>query len=112
MVITYLKISGSLSFSGKDEHEIAKIVVYSKVNFDKKPIWKKISKETKDFITKLLEKDLKKRIRMKEALKHPWFKKFYFQYEINNSNATVNKSFKKANSIQNDFGIYTSALKK
>ena len=111
-VMTYLMLSGSLPFSGKDEHEIAKNVVYSKVNFEKKPIWKEISNEAKDFITKLLEKDLKKRIEMKEALEHPWFKKFNLQNEINDNNVAVNKSFKKANSIQNDFGIYTSALKK
>ena len=49
---------------------------------------------------------------MKEALEHPWFKKFGLQNEINDSSVKVNKNFKKANSIQNDFGIYTSALKK
>ena len=111
-VMTYLMLSGSLPFSGKDEHEIAKNVVYSKVDFERKPIWKEISKEAKDFICKLLEKDLRKRIEMKAALEHPWFKKFNLQNEIDNNNVTVNKSFKKANSIQNDFGIYTSALKK
>ena len=40
-VMTYLMLSGSLPFSGKDEHEIAKNVVYSKVNFEKKPIYTK-----------------------------------------------------------------------
>ena len=108
-VMTYLMLSGSLPFSGKDEHEIAKNVVYSKVDFEKKPIWKEISREAKDFISKLLEKDLKKRIEMKEALEHPWFKKFNLQNEINEN---VNKDFKKSSSIKNDFGIYTSALKK
>ena len=111
-VMTYLMLSGSLPFSGKDEHEIAKNVVYSKVDFEKKPIWKEITKEAKDFITKLLEKDLKKRIEMKAALEHPWFRKFNLQNEIDDNNVKVNKAFKKANSIQNDFGIYTSALKK
>ena len=111
-VMTYLMLSGSLPFTGKDEHEIAKSVVYSKVDFERKPIWKEISKEAKDFILKLLEKDLKKRIEMKEALEHSWFKKFGLQNEINDSSVKVNKNFKKANSIQNDFGIYTSALKK
>ena len=75
-VMTYLMLSGSLPFSGKDEHEIAKNVVYSKVNFEKKPIWNEISREAKDFITKLLDKDLKTRIEMKTALEHPWFKLF------------------------------------
>ena len=108
-VMTYLMLSGSLPFSGKDEHEIAKNVVYSKVDFDRKPIWKEISKEAKDFISKLLEKDLKKRIEMKAALEHPWFKKFKLQNEVDGN---VNKDFKKSSSIKNDFGIYTSALKK
>ena len=108
-VMTYLMLSGSLPFSGKNEHEIAKNVVYSKIDFERKPIWKEISKEAKDFISKLLEKDLKKRIEMKAALEHPWFKKFNLQNEVDDN---VNKDFKKSNSIRNDFGIYTSALKK
>jgi Ca2+-binding EF-hand superfamily protein len=81
-VMTYLMLSGSLPFSGKDEHEIAKNVVYSKVNFEKKPIWKEISNEAKDFITKLLDKDLKTRIEMKTALEHPWFKLFNLKNTI------------------------------
>ena len=111
-VMTYLMLSGSLPFSGNNEHEIAKNVVYSKVDFTKKPIWKEITDEAKDFISKLLEKDLKKRIEIKTALEHPWFKKFKLQNEIDDNNVQVNKSIKKAHSIQNDFGIYTSALKK
>ena len=112
-VMTYLLLSGSLPFTGKNEHEIAKSVVYSKVDFEKKPIWKEITDEAKDFICKLLEKNLKKRIEMKAALEHPWFKKFKLQNEISNDNKIkLNKKFKKANSIENDFGIYTSALKK
>ena len=75
-VMTYLMLSGGLPFTGKDEHEIAKNVVYSRVNFEKKPIWKEISNEAKDFITKLLDKNLKTRIEMKAALEHPWFKKY------------------------------------
>ena len=109
-VMTYLLLSGSLPFFGKDENEIAKNVVHSKINFEKKPIWKEITDEAKDFICHLLEKDLKKRIGMKEALEHPWFKKFKLQNEVN-SNVNINNKFKKANSIENDFGIYTSALK-
>ena len=49
-VMTYLMLSGSLPFSGKDEHEISKNVVYSKVDFERKPIWKEIYKEAKFYI--------------------------------------------------------------
>ena len=111
-VMAYLMLSGSLPFVGKDEHEIAKNVIYSKVDFEKKPIWKQISKEAKDFISKLLEKDLKKRIEMKEALEHPWFKKFYLQKDTDDNKPVVNKKFiQKTNSIPNDFRFYTSAVK-
>ena len=81
-VMTYLMLSGSLPFTGKDEHEIAKNVVFSKVNFEKKPIWLNISNEAKDFITKLLDKNLKTRIEMKTALEHPWFKKYNLKNTI------------------------------
>ena len=109
-VMTYLLLSGSLPFTGKNEHEIAKNVVYSRVDFTKKPIWNKISKEAKDFICKLLEKDLRKRIDMKKAIEHPWFKKFGLQNEVVN-NIETNKNIKKNNTINNDFGIYTAAVK-
>ena len=81
-VMTYLMLSGGLPFTGKDEHEIARNVVYSRVNFEKKPIWKEISNEAKDFISKLLDKDLKKRMEMKAALEHPWFKKYNLKNTI------------------------------
>lgn len=47
---------------------------------------------------------------MKTALEHPWFKKFGLKTDDNNPD--VNKNFKKNNSIKNDFGIYTAAVKK
>ena len=81
-VMTYLMLSGGLPFTGKDEREIARNVVYSRVNFEKKPIWKEISNEAKDFISKLLDKDLKKRMEMKAALEHPWFKKYNLKNTI------------------------------
>ena len=111
-VMTYLMLSGSLPFSGKSEKEIAKAVVYNKVDFNKKPIWKEISKEAKDFILKLLEKDLKKRIDMKTALEHSWFKKFGLKSEVDNNDMSKIEKIKKENSIKNDFGLYTGAMKK
>ena len=36
--------------------------------------WKKVTKESKDFIKKLVEKDLKKRYTAAEAIKHNWLK--------------------------------------
>ena len=81
-VMTYLMLSGELPFNGKDQHDLAKNVVYSKLNFENNPIWKEISSEAKDFIIKLLDKNLKTRIEMKVALEHPWFKKYNLKNTI------------------------------
>ena len=110
-VMTYLMLSGSLPFMGKNEKEIAKNVVYSKVDFTKKPIWNEISKEAKDFVNKLLEKNLNKRIDMKTALEHPWFKKFGLNNEGGERNIN-DQNIKKNNTIKNEFGFYTAAVKK
>ena len=110
-VMTYLMLCGSFPFYGKNETEIAKNVVYSRVDFTKKPIWNDISKEAKDFICKLLEKDLKKRIDMKTALEHPWFSKFGFHQDVDN-NTNNDKNLMKNSTIKNDFGLYTAEVKK
>ena len=111
-VMTYLMLSGSLPFFGKSEQEIAKNVVYSKIDFKKKPIWNEISKEAKDFINKLLDKDLNKRIDMKTALEHPWFKKFGLNNEGEESDINNEENIKKNNTIKSEFGFYTAAVKK
>ena len=110
-VMTYLMLSGSFPFYGSNEGEIAKNVVYSKVDFENKPIWNIISKEAKDFINKLLEKDLNKRIDIKTALEHPWFKKYGLKNEGGDDNIKNDKNINK-NGIKNDFGFYTAAVKK
>ena len=37
------------------------------------PIWKTVSKEAKELITQLLQKDKNKRMTVEEALNSPWF---------------------------------------
>ena len=75
-VITYLMLSGSLPFDDKHSEEvIAKKTVTEPPPY-KGNIWKKISKEAKNFVERLLEKDPEKRMNIKEALRHEWFHKF------------------------------------
>ena len=52
---------------------------------------------------------------MKNALEHPWFKKYGLKSEIDNNNINNlqnSKNLNKKNSIVNDFGLYTGAVKK
>jgi len=75
-VITYLMLSGSLPFDDRESEEaIAKKTVSEEPPY-KGSIWKKISNEAKDFIKRLLVKNPEKRMNIKEALEHEWFKKF------------------------------------
>ena len=76
-IVTYLLLCGKLPFSDEySEREIARQTIHEKLTFEQ-PKWEKLSKESKDFVSKLLIKDPKKRMKVKNALVHPWIKKYY-----------------------------------
>ena len=65
----------------------------------------KISKEAKDFVNKLLIKDPKKRMNVKDALIHPWIKKYYpliVQKRMNSISTNSTSSTKNTNIIDED----------
>ena len=99
-VIAYLMLSGSLPFDDREsEEEIARKTVSEDPPY-KGSIWKKISNEAKDFIKKLLVKNPEKRMNVKEALQHEWFRKFEGQViQVRRESRDVRKS---------DFEIYTN----
>lgn len=70
-VILYVMLSGRLPFTGFSKHDIAAKILAGKYDFDH-PVWKEISTEAQDFISKLLVVDPSKRLSAKEALEHPW----------------------------------------
>ena len=76
-ILTFLLLCGKLPFSDEhSEREVARQTIHEKLSFSQ-PIWEKKSKEAKDFVNKLLNKDPKKRMSVKEALVHSWIKKYY-----------------------------------
>ena len=72
-VLMYNLLSGKFPFDGKSEEEIFYNIETQKLNLDI-PELKNISKDCKDLISKLLERDVKKRIKAKKALEHGFFK--------------------------------------
>ena len=74
-VILYMTLAGKAPFDGKSNEEILEKI--SKYDYnDKEMRFIVHSNEVKDLVSKLLEKDVNKRLSAQEALNHPWFKKY------------------------------------
>jgi len=77
-VVVYQMVTGKLPFDGgeNDENQI----LYEHIKNDEYNKEKlnnvECSEDVKDFIDKALQKDIKKRMTVQEALNHPWIKKF------------------------------------
>ena len=77
-VVVYQMVTGKLPFDGgeNDENQI----LYGHIKNDEYNKEKlnnvECSDDVKDFIDKALQKDIKKRMTVQEALNHPWIKKF------------------------------------
>ncbi|XP_059609268.1 obscurin isoform X2 [Phlebotomus argentipes] len=71
-ILTYVLLSGSSPFRGDNDRETLTNVQQGKWEF-RESVWKYISEEGRDFISKLLIYMSEKRMDVKTALKHPWF---------------------------------------
>lgn len=67
-VITYVLLVGSRPFYGRTESEIFKAVLGEEPDFEAA----NISRDAKDFLSKLLTRDVKSRLTAAQALDHPW----------------------------------------
>jgi calcium-dependent protein kinase len=74
-VILFVLLCGYPPFDGDSNKDIFRAILKAKLDFDEDE-WAGISDEAKDLISKLLDKDPKKRIKINKALKHSWFKKW------------------------------------
>jgi len=75
-VILFLVLCGKLPFDGNDKDEIIKNTIEGSINVDD-PIWLRLSYESQDLITKLLNKNPVERYSAREALNHPFIKGYY-----------------------------------
>ena len=71
-VLMYLLLCGEPPFQGETEEEIFKNVKKGKYDFSHEE-FKNVSENCKNLIKKLLEPKISRRIRAKDALKHPFF---------------------------------------
>ena len=74
-VILYMTLTGVPPFDGETDDDIINRIKIGKYNKTSKRFLEH-SPEVKDLVNCLLERDIEKRLSAKEALEHPWFKKF------------------------------------
>jgi len=73
-VISYLLLCGFPPFYGESLPEVFEQIMKADYDFPD-PYWSEVSKDAKDFISKLLVVDPKKRLTAKSAMKHNWITK-------------------------------------
>ena len=73
-VILYILLCGYAPFYGEKDEDIYKQVLKGEYDFPKEE-WDSVSKEAKDLVKKMIEKNPSKRISALDALQHSWFKK-------------------------------------
>eukprot|EP01107_Rhizomastix_libera_P002377 TRINITY_DN140_c0_g1_i2.p1 TRINITY_DN140_c0_g1~~TRINITY_DN140_c0_g1_i2.p1 ORF type:complete len:453 (+),score=92.52 TRINITY_DN140_c0_g1_i2:180-1361(+) len=73
-VITYVLVSGYLPFFADTQPELFEKIMEGKFTFAQ-PLWKDVSNEVKEFITRCLTLDAASRPSASDLLKHPWVSK-------------------------------------
>ena len=74
-VILFMTLAGFAPFDGDNDEEIIRRIKLGKYNKNDQR-YVKHSQEVRDLVSKLLEKNIDKRLSAKEALNHPWFEKY------------------------------------
>uniref|UniRef100_A0A3P8THM9 Myosin, light chain kinase 5 n=1 Tax=Amphiprion percula TaxID=161767 RepID=A0A3P8THM9_AMPPE len=74
-VICYILLSGESPFQGNSDAETLALVTAAQWEFDEDS-FEEITEEAKNFISSLLNKDIRRRMSCKEALNHPWMAAF------------------------------------
>ena len=96
-VILYMLITKKAPFEANDKEKIMDKIVEEDYNKNSRKLLD-VSDEVRDLIDKLLEKDPDKRLSAKEALEHPWFKKYngrgaFSNFKFEDFNTIIDKLF-------------------
>lgn len=77
-VMLFYLLSGEIPFIGKPDQETSPSALnfyleFGELTFDA-PVWKNVSEDVKDLISKMLERNIEKRMTAKDALEHRWMR--------------------------------------
>jgi calcium-dependent protein kinase len=81
-VLTFMLLVGEPPFNGNDENAVFNKIKCCDYDFEER-LWKDISKEAQDFISKFLNPDPKRRMTPEQALLHKWIIKVKETKEVN-----------------------------
>jgi len=87
-VICYVLLSGLSPFMGDNDSQTYNNITKAEFDFDDES-FDEISDEAKDFISKLLVKDLNKRMLANQCLSHPWLDKDIIPAPVENSETKI-----------------------
>ena len=83
-VILYIMLMGFPPFSGSNYDEMYQNIQKATINTTLAQ-WQLLSENSKDLITKMLNKDINARLTAQECLNHPWFSELDIQHDDNNN---------------------------
>ena len=115
-VVVYQMITGKLPFDGGegDDNQILYEHIKTKEYNKEKLNNVKCSEDVMDFIDKALQKDIKKRMTVEEALNHPWIKKFNINSLdpslINNDSIQLFLNFSKKPALQKEIYYFLAKI--
>jgi calcium-dependent protein kinase len=103
-ILMYLLLCGEPPFDGETDKEIFEKIKKGKYSFSL-PHFKNVSNNCKDLIKKLLEPKISRRIKAKDALKHPFFTESFNPEEAltQNKDITIIKRLETLKLIQSQF---------
>jgi serine/threonine protein kinase len=73
-IVAYLLLCGYPPFNGADGEEIHEAVLRGRYRFPSAE-WRRTSREARDFVRRLLQRDPEKRMDVRRALRHPWMRR-------------------------------------
>ena len=88
-IILYIMLIGFPPFSGNNYNDMYQNIQKAKLNTTLTQ-WQLLSENSKDLITKMLNKDINARLNAQECLNHPWFNELDIQYNNKHSNKLMN----------------------
>mmetsp|Transcript_23492 Transcript_23492/g.38137 ORF Transcript_23492/g.38137 Transcript_23492/m.38137 type:complete len:398 (+) Transcript_23492:187-1380(+) len=92
-VIAYVMLSGAPPFNGANNNEVYAAVRRGRYRFPSST-WSRTSRESRDFICRLMQRDPRKRMPIEQALNHPWMARHMhnnlaMSYEDEQDNSSV-----------------------